>query len=444
MQFDPAIYHNKNETRGSPKGTHWAVTYFQPPNTGSWEDWLRNFKSEVENSWRGRGIKYVRWQEEICPTTQRRHLQMYINSDQMRRVAMGLAIGKANITPIVERNNISVMTQVRHYMDYCWNTEKEHIPESQYEWPGPEQRPIIGNKVNKKRDRDAKPGKRNELWEYIEEVKKGRRKHDLLLDPQHTKTIAKHPKWVEAIHETVQGQLIEKTPKGLIIICGPSGTQKSLRCWAFIEACIRKYNWRYYLKDQSDHWWTGYADEEIIFIDEFSPITTGIKEQMMNQLLDRYPAKFPAKGSHSQMKHKLVIIASNFHPKDWYPSGNFEWDEGPRKHPLLRRIQDYGNIFLTEEIHKWRAGGVSGIPIVAGTVLMGTFQGYVDDIDRCVENQTFQHQVMAPPSPPQYRLSNLSLGDMDIPEEDWERQAAEELLDELKEAFRKQRESQNK
>ena len=162
----------------------------------------------------------------------------------------------------------------------------------------------------------------------------------------------------------------------------------------------------------------------------------------MNQLLDRYPAKFPAKGGHSQMKHKLVIIASNFHPRDWYPSGQFEWEEGPRKHPLLRRIQDYGKIFLTDEIHKWRAGGINGIPIVAGTVLIGTFQGYVDDIDRCVENMTFQHRIVAPQSPPNYRLSQLSIGDMELPEEDWERQGAEDLLEELQEAFRRQREGE--
>lgn len=440
MQLDAFV--GPNTGGNGVKGSHWAITYF-PPEDGDFSEWLRNFEDRVKNDWSNRGIKYVRWQQERCPDTGKLHLQMYVNSSQMRRRALLAIIGNCWCKPLQKGPNFELNTAVKHWMDYCWQAKPGRIDDTQFEWPGENARPFNENgKHNKKRSRDAEPGKRNDLVDYIEAIKSGKCSNELILDSQHTKVIAKYPKWAERVEKVVKKiETNFNNPKTVLILCGPSGTQKSRRCWDFIRECKAKYGWRYYKKEQGDQWWTFYENEEIIFIDEFSPLNTGITLETMNNVMDRYPHTYPAKGSHVELNHKVVIIASNYHPRDWYPKANFKWADGPRKHPLLRRIHDYGKLFLTSELHNWRAGEPLGPEVIAGTVLMGSYQGYVADISRCVENMTLQHTVLAPASPEQLSWGlGSQIDPIDLGQDDEE--AAQSLLDELVEAFRKQREGE--
>lgn len=102
--------------------------------------------------------------------------------------------------------------------------------------------------------------------------------------------------------------------RSCMVFWSPTGSGKSRRAWQ--EAGVDAYP-----KNPRTKWWDGYRGEENVVIDEFrGDIDIGY----LLRWLDRYPVLIETKGAGTTLKAKRYWITSNLHPKDWYPTLDYE------------------------------------------------------------------------------------------------------------------------
>lgn len=104
--------------------------------------------------------------------------------------------------------------------------------------------------------------------------------------------------------------------------CGPSRTGKSLKArTAYPDAYLKMCN----------KWWDGYNNEPVILIEDFDR-----KHEVLCHHLkiwaDRYPFLAEVKGSTQKIRPGLIIVTSNYHPRDI-------WTEEKDLQPILERFQ---------------------------------------------------------------------------------------------------------
>lgn len=74
----------------------------------------------------------------------------------------------------------------------------------------------------------------------------------------------------------------------------------------------------YFILDHSERvWFDGYAGEETLIIDDFYG---WIRYHYLLRLLDGYAVRLEIKGGFTYALWKKVIITSNNHPNEWYPT----------------------------------------------------------------------------------------------------------------------------
>ncbi len=77
-------------------------------------------------------------------------------------------------------------------------------------------------------------------------------------------------------------------------------------------------------------WCDGYSGQADIVIEDFAG---SIEYRILLRMLDEYKLQMPVKGGFVAWAPERIWISSNLHPRDWYPSNNY--DGGP----LERRLE---------------------------------------------------------------------------------------------------------
>jgi len=139
-------------------------------------------------------------------------------------------------------------------------------------------------------------------------------------------------------------------PMELIVMIGPSGTGKS-------RYCRETYPLAYW-KDEGQ-WWEDYAGQETVIVDEM--YGHRFTYSMLLRLCDRYPMKVECKGSAVEFTSRRIVFTSNAEPWDWYDLAKIHqrsWEESP----LNRRFREFGRIVRTGPLHQAvaRAGAPGG------------------------------------------------------------------------------------
>ena len=105
---------------------------------------------------------------------------------------------------------------------------------------------------------------------------------------------------------------------------GPSGCGKS--------KLAREQYPGAYNKDPMTRWWDGYKGQEVVIIDDFDKYQIA-QGGDMKRWADHYPFMAPVKGGYMEIRPKVVVVTSNYHPEEI-------WQEDPKTlEPILRRFE---------------------------------------------------------------------------------------------------------
>jgi len=153
---------------------------------------------------------------------------------------------------------------------------------------------------------NTKQGQRNDIHEYVEAIKAGKRDREL---------IDEFPAQFAKIQRTDKMRLIidkEATRAfrnvEVIVHWGKTGTGKTR-----IPYDLGAYKF----DDWDNLWWDMYEGEPIIILDEFYG---QVKPTWLLNVLDGYQLKLKIKNSFTWAKWTKVYITSNEHPDHWYKS----------------------------------------------------------------------------------------------------------------------------
>lgn len=171
--------------------------------------------------------------------------------------------------------------------------------------------------------RAGSQGERSDLLELHALAKAGTRTVDVMeMMPAAYMRYAKQYAHVASLYAKV-----EYLPREVVVHYGPTGAGKTRLALASDDL---------WMKPACDsNWYDGYVGQETAVIDEF---TGQMSLHTLLRLLDCYKFFVPVKGGFTQWSPRVVIITTNFHPRQWYdwcPNGKSREASWP---PLCRRI----------------------------------------------------------------------------------------------------------
>jgi len=275
---------NKSGTHGQMY-TNWMVTAF---------DQLDMFDPTKWPSFR-----YCCYQREVCPTTNREHIQGYVMF--AKRVSLAF-LKKLDGTAHFEPRR-GTHEQAK---DYC---SKEDTRK-----PGCE--PVESGDP-------PKPGKRTDLHDVADAITAGSSIRDLCVN--HTPAMIKYSKGVQYVKMMITPR--RRWDMDVIVIYGPTGLGKSQLADEIAPDAYRVP----LAADKNTLWFDGYSGEDDVIIEEFEGYRCTYS--FLKEFLDRYPCMVPTKGGHANFSSKRVILTSNTDPQFWY-----KWNEKRQYAPLERRF----------------------------------------------------------------------------------------------------------
>lgn len=175
-------------------------------------------------------------------------------------------------------------------------------------------------------------GKRTELDDFRDLTKKGATDEELL--DSFSSVFARYPGFVHTVRRITsrsRERTIRRLGRRVVVLTGPTGSGKSRFLWDnFDEYPIFSKS----LGGSSGSlFFDGYEGQKVAFFDEF---LCDMRINVLNQLLDRYPAYTEVKGCTTSWVPLLVVIATNLDPDEWYKKVQ---DAKPEVYSaLMRRI----------------------------------------------------------------------------------------------------------
>lgn len=165
------------------------------------------------------------------------------------------------------------------------------------------------------------PGKRNDLDEVKKAIDEGLSELELSSKYfqswcRHSAAFAKYRR----MHAAPRSQ-----PPVVYVYYGPTGTGKSRKAAELAETMPAYWQ-------NGTQWWDDYCGQPLVVLDEFTGAEV-VSYQLLLRLLDRYPITVNQKGTSWTFEATHVVITSNLHPRQWYPTIS-----APHFDALMRRI----------------------------------------------------------------------------------------------------------
>jgi len=291
---------SKQQSRSRTRGILWTLYNYE-----QYLDKLRAFAREQTH--------YTVFGFEICPTTQRPHLQgyFYFNNPrtypnkEIRKLFPGIHDDIANGT-------------AQHNRSYCLKIREGDTPNERFEEFG----------------EIPKQGDRTDWNRAVSDLNNG---SDII------SVISEQPQLLPSIRalerfKTLAQKSTHRDVK-VIFLVGKPGTGKTRWAWDNYPDLYSK---------PEGQWWDGYTDQKTILLDDYygdMPYSQFLK------VLDRYPLNLPVKGGFISAQYTTVIITSNLSVKHWgYPT----LDAIKRRITEIKNLDDeYNNASQTcnEEIN---------------------------------------------------------------------------------------------
>lgn len=221
-------------------------------------------------------FRYVVYQQEIAPETQRLHYQGYIEFDTPKRiVGVKKILGECHL----EKPN-GTREQCKAYCMKEQTRVPGFIPVEIGRW-------------------ELEQGKRTDIDEGIDFLRNGATDKEMI--DHAPRFFIKYGKAVDRVRYTFMEDRSEKP--FVVWIHGPSGSGKS--------RLASELNPGAYWKNIETKWWDGYHGQECVILDD-------MKGQMtmpeLLRLFDRYPLNLEVKGGTVKFNSPKIFITSIVHP----------------------------------------------------------------------------------------------------------------------------------
>jgi len=170
-------------------------------------------------------------------------------------------------------------------------------------------------------ERPANPGRKKgeqaDKWKKVlEAARAGEEQEDPQVEFLHGKTCKWHRE------QALLKRQCSDTEDKHLWYWGETGTGKSRKA--------REENPDAYLK-MCNKWWDGYEDHEVVLIEDFDQAHSVLGHHM-KIWSDRYPFLAEIKGGSRKIRPRLVIVTSNWHPRDI-------WSDSRTLGPIERRFE---------------------------------------------------------------------------------------------------------
>ncbi len=253
-----------------PRGRLWCFT---------------SFSDELPEQYDAKVVRYIIYQQEKSPNTQRLHWQGYVEFyDPLRKGQVQAQLDDAGAHVEVIRGS---RTQNR---EYCRKDESAVVPHRRFEFG---------------------------IWR--EEVNRKRKLADLLrTNMPLQQLIDEQPHLYVYHHRGLQSLYMNRIKKKakvfrkmlVLVLLGATGSGKT-------RTATSGNDW-FMMPDGDGFWFDGYAGEKTLIIDDFDG---GIKYKSFLRLLDGHAQKVPIKGGFVHAQWENVIITSSSEPHEWYTKG---------------------------------------------------------------------------------------------------------------------------
>lgn len=278
-------------------------------------------------------VGFIVYQVERAPHTGQLHIQGFVNLKQSRKMAWVKKFIHANNTAHVE-----IAHDVPASILYCMKGESRvHGP-----W---------------KYGQEPAQGKRTDLITMYEDIKAGKRTHEMLeADPN----VARYEKQIKFMRFDALEHASDRQEVGVTVYVFWGST----RCGKTFTA-INQFgaDGDYFKIDCTNQkgtiWFDGYEGQRLLIIDDFDETLCPIG--YLKVLLDKYRLRLPIKGGHTWATFKTVIITSNSPPNTWYPNAKPE-----DQLALEKRLHQIRHYVLEGEPPvqcRWREVNFNGLPI---------------------------------------------------------------------------------
>lgn len=274
---------------------HWVFTVFGEFAT---EDGLVRFQQKIETHKTDTGIRYLIGQVELCPDTDRLHIQGYVEFTRPKRrraVVAALADG-CHVEPRQGSRDSA--------RDYARKEETRKF--------GPIE---IGTWITGQ-------GSREDLAALHQSLQAGTSFRDI--SNEHFGAFIRYSRGI-TLWRVLNTPRRNWKPQ-VWVFYGPTGTGKTQAAWSMAPDA-------FLLSPQQSSsgtgWWDGYDGHENVIVDEFYG---WLRWNFLLQLLDRYPLRVECKGGSHEFVGKRIIFTSNKPPSVWYDPVKIDWS------PLKRRI----------------------------------------------------------------------------------------------------------
>jgi hypothetical protein len=272
----------------------WCFTYFADDIA---DDSVIKKLRELPNF---RGIAF---QWEKCPSTQRLHIQGYVEFQTSVRFS--------RLKSLCEKTHWKAAGGSREQ-----NVAYVTKPDSR----------VASGVVDDVLRTPQRRGERTDIHEAVEYISSAGTTFADVCE-EHPMYVLRYPRGIrELLSQKQRSKSYVLRPEIRVeVIIGEAGTGKT-------RYALRDLSSTYLLdaSNSSAVWFDGYDSQSTLVLDDFYG---WIQHGSLLRYLDLYPVRLPIKGGHAYAAWNRVYITSNRHPSTWYPSR--PWNEDL---PLRRRI----------------------------------------------------------------------------------------------------------
>lgn len=220
-------------------------------------------------------ISYGVYQEEMCPTTHRRHIQFLVVFLKRLRFT--------GVRKLFPGDHLEVCRDLQAGIAYCSKEDTRVSPPVE-----------VGT-----RPLDATTAT------MLERVKKARVIDVIVSEPK----LWRNLRTLEALRSAVAPARTQLTR--IVLLSGGTGTGKT-KVAARIAEFVGDAYWH-----PGEQWWPSYDQQELVVFDEYRGQWPSA---VLLRLGDRTPFKVPYKGGYAEFNSSLIVLTSNLSLLDMYPN----------------------------------------------------------------------------------------------------------------------------